>query len=181
MIVAASPLAGLLAAFALVAGPFAFALDYAHRYPAHVGGLVLLDSMHPRQANAFARMDPLLAVVPAPARTGLAELFFDPTDGKPAEQARQFVRDVAEMPAELDRAAKLTSLRDRPLAVVTAGTGYAAGWPRQQDDLAMLSSNSVHRTVAGSTHASLVDDENDAAQSSRAIRDVVTAVRTEHG
>jgi hypothetical protein len=143
--------------------------------------VVLLDSMHPRQANAFAGRDPLLAVVPAPARTGLAELCFDPTDGTPAEQARQFVRDVAEMPAELDRAAKLTRPPRPALGRRHRRTGYAQGWPRQQDDLAMLSSNSVHRTVAGSTHASLVDDENDAAQSSRAIRDVVTAVRTEHG
>ena len=154
-----------------------FALGYTHRYPAQVGGVVLLDSMHPRQSNAFAGMDSLLAIVPSLARTGLAELFFDPKDGKPPAQARQFVRDVAEMPAELDRAAKLTSLGERPLAVVTAGTGYAAEWPGQQDDLATLSSNSMHRTVAGSTHASLVDDKTDAEQSSRAIRDVVNACK----
>jgi pimeloyl-ACP methyl ester carboxylesterase len=158
-----------------------FALSYAHRYPAQVGGVVLLDSMHPRQSNAFDGMDALLGLVPALARTGLAELFFDPNDGKPAAQARQFVRDVAEMPAELDRAAKLTSLGDRPLAVISAGTGYAAGWPRQQDDLARLSSNTVHRTIAGATHGSLIDDRYDAAQSSRAIREAVRAVRKEHG
>ncbi len=81
------------------------------------------------------------------------------------------------MPAELDRAAELTSLGDRPLAVITAGAGSAAGWSGQQDDLATLSSHSVHRIVAGSTHQSLIDDERDAAQSSRAIGDVVTAVR----
>ena len=81
------------------------------------------------------------------------------------------------MPAELDRAAKLTSLGDRPLAVVTAGTGSAAGWAAEQDDLARLSSTTVHRTVPGSTHASLVEDKADAAQSSRAIRDIVKAVR----
>lgn len=68
---------------------------------------------------------------------------------------------------------------DRPLAVITAGTGYAAGWLGQQDELARLSSNSVHRIVAGSTHASLVDDKQDAAESSRAIREVVRAVRKE--
>jgi hypothetical protein len=85
------------------------------------------------------------------------------------------------MPGELNRAAKLTSLRDRPLAVVTAGTGYAPEWRAEQNDLARLSSNSTHRTVAGATHASLVDDRHDAAQSSRAIRDVVRAVRKDHG
>ena len=81
------------------------------------------------------------------------------------------------MPAELNRAAKLTSLGDRPLAVVTAGTGSAAGWAGEQNDLATLSSNSVHRTVAGATHQSLIDDKRDAAQSSRAIGDVVRAVQ----
>jgi pimeloyl-ACP methyl ester carboxylesterase len=158
-----------------------FALSYADRYPAQVGGIVLLDSMHPHQSNAFAGMDSLLALVPTLARTGLADLFFDPKEGKPTTQARQFVRDVAEMPAELNRAAKLTSLADRPLAVVTAGTGSAAGWASEQNDLATLSRNSVHRAVAGSTHASLIDNKRDAAQSSRAIDDVVRAVRKEHG
>jgi pimeloyl-ACP methyl ester carboxylesterase len=158
-----------------------FALSYAHRYPARVGGVVLLDSMHPHQSNALAGMDPLLALVPVLARTGLADVFFDPKEGKPVAQARQFVRDVTEMPAELNRAAKLTSLGDRPLAVISAGEGYAAGWPRQQDDLTTLSSNTMHRTIAGSTHQSLIDDRHDAAKSSRAIRDVVTTVRNGHG
>jgi hypothetical protein len=138
---------------------------------------VLLDSMHPRQSNAFAGADWLLAILPTLARTGLARLFFDPKDGEPTAQAAQLVRDVAAMPAELDRAAKLTGLGDRPLAVVTAGTGYAAGWPAQQNDLATLSSRSVHRTVAGATHASLINDQLDAAQSSRAIADIAKAVQ----
>jgi len=129
------------------------------------------------RVNAFAGADRLLAVVPTLARTGLARVFSDPKEGKPTAQARQFVRDVTEMPGELNRAAKLTSLGDRPLAVVTAGEGSAAGWPDEQNDLATLSSNSVHRTVAGSTHASLINDESDAAQSSQAIDDVVRAVR----
>ncbi len=134
--------------------------------------------MHPRQSNALAGMDWLFALVPTLARTGLADLLFDPSEGKPAAQARQFVRDVAEMPAELDRAAKLTSLGERPLAVVTAGTGSAKGWDAEQNDLAALSRAGVHRTVAGATHTSLIDDRRDAAQASRAIDEVVRAVRT---
>jgi pimeloyl-ACP methyl ester carboxylesterase len=160
-------------------GPLA--LDYARRYPEQVGGIVLLDAMHPRRADAFAHMDAALAIVPTLARTGLANVFFDAEDGPPAEQARQFVRDVAEMPAELDRAAELTSLGDRHLAVVSAGTGHAPGWPGRQADLAALSAASTHRTIAGATHASLVTDPVDAAQSSRAIRDVVMAVRADRG
>jgi pimeloyl-ACP methyl ester carboxylesterase len=158
-----------------------FALSYAQRYPAQVGGIVLLDSMHPHQHNAFAGTDRLLAVVPTLARMGLARILSDPKEGKPTTQAARFVRDVDEMPAELNRAAKLTSLGDRPLAVVTAGTGSAAGWAGEQNDLATLSSNSVHRTVAGATHQSLIDDKSDAAQSSRAIGDVVKAVHKKRG
>jgi pimeloyl-ACP methyl ester carboxylesterase len=158
-----------------------FALSFAHRYPAEVGGIVLLDSMHPRQHNAFAGMDPLLALVPTLARTGLANLLFDPKDGDPTAQARQVVRDVEEMPAELDRAARLTSLGTKPLIVLSAGTGSLPGWAAQQNDLATLSTDSVHRTIPGATHASLINDHVDAAQSSRAIRDVVTAVQRAGG
>ena len=154
-----------------------FALSYAHRYPAEVGGIVLLDSMHPHQHNAFARMDPLLALVPTLARTGLANLLVDRKDGDPTAQARQLARDVEEMPAELNRAAKLTSLGTKPLIVLSAGTGSRPRWAAQQNDLAALSTDSVHRTIPGATHASLIDDRVDAAQSGRAIRDVVNAVR----
>ena len=55
-------------------------------------------------------MDPMLAVVPTLARTGLANLLFDRADGDPGAQARQLVRDIADMPATLHRAAPLTRL-----------------------------------------------------------------------
>jgi predicted dienelactone hydrolase len=134
--------------------------------------------MHPHQHNAFAGTDPLLALVPTLARTGLASLLFDRKDGDPTAQARQLVRDIEEMPAELNRAAQLTSLGNKPLIVLSAGTGSLPGWAAQQNDLAGLSTNSVHRTIPGATHASLIDDHVYAAQSSRAIRDVVKAVQT---
>jgi pimeloyl-ACP methyl ester carboxylesterase len=156
----------------------AFALTYTHRYPAQVAGLVLLDSMYPHQSSAFAGMDPLLAIVPTLARTGLARLLFDEKDGSPQTQASQLVRDIAEMPAELNRAAKVTTLGNLPLAVVTAGRDYQTGWLVHQDALASLSTNTVHRIVAGSTHTSLINDPADATQSSRAIRDIVRAART---
>jgi pimeloyl-ACP methyl ester carboxylesterase len=158
-----------------------FALSYAHRYPAQVAGIALLDSMHPHQHDTFAGTDRLLAVVPTLARMGLARLVADPKDGKPTTQAAQFVRDVDAMPAAQNRAAKLTTLGDRPLVVLTAGAGSAAGWSAQQDDLATLSSNSVHRTVPGATHQSLIDGKRDAARSIRAIGDVVRAVRNKRG
>jgi pimeloyl-ACP methyl ester carboxylesterase len=155
-------------------------LGYADRYPTQVGGVVLLDSM-PRQTHTAASggMGPLLAVVPTLARTGIARPLVDPKAGDPAAEARQLVRDVKRMPAQLNRAAKLTSLGNRPLGVITAGKGSQPGWTAHQNELAKLSSNSFHRTVAGSTHGSLIDDVEDAAASSRAIRDVVVAVRNQ--
>ena len=104
-----------------------FALSYAHRFPSEVGGVVLLDSMHPRQSNTAASdMGPVLDVVPTVARTGIARLLFDPKDGEPAAQARQFVRDVEQMPAQLNRAAQLKTLGGRPLGVVTAAASSRA-------------------------------------------------------
>jgi pimeloyl-ACP methyl ester carboxylesterase len=154
-----------------------FVLSYADRYPADVGGVVLLDSMHPRQTHTAADMGAVLDVVPTVARTGIARLLFDPKDGEPVAQARQFVRDVEQMPAQLHRAAQLDTLGRRPLGVVTASDGSQPGWTQHQNDLAALSSNAFHRTIAGSTHQSLIDDPEDSTASSRAIRDVVVAVR----
>ena len=158
-----------------------FVLSYAHRYPSQVGGVVLLDSMHPRQTHTAADMGPVLDLVPTVARTGLARLLVNPKDGEPAAQARQFVRDVEQMPAQLDRAAQLKTLRSRRLGVVTAGTGSEPGWTEHQNGLATLSTHAFHRTIAGSTHQSLIDDPKHAAASSRAIHDVVVAVRNKEG
>ena len=158
-----------------------FVLSYAHRYPSQVGGVVLLDSMHPRQTHTAADMGPVLDVVPTVARTGLARLLVNPKDGQPAAQARQFVRDVEQMPTQLDLAAQLKTLGSRPLGVVTAATGTEPGWTQHQNGLATLSTHTFHRTVAGSTHQSLIDDPKHAAASSRAIHDVVVAVRNKEG
>ena len=155
-----------------------FALSYAARYPRDVAGIVLLDSMHPQQTTVFDHADPLISLVPTLSRTGIASLLFDKKDGDPGAQMRQIARDVEAMPAEMNRATKLKTLGDRPLAVITADKGNQPGWRADQDRLATLSRNSTHRIIAGSTHASLIDDPAHAAQSSEAIRDVVRAVRT---
>lgn len=155
-----------------------FALSYADRYPAEVAGVALIDSMHPKQGHTAADMRPAIAVVPTLARTGIARLFFHSEDGRPADQAQQLVRDIEQMPADLERAARLETLADRPLGVVTAGSGSQAGWSQEQNDLATLSRRSFHRTVAGATHGSLVLDPADARASSRAIEDVVRQARS---
>ena len=62
--------------------------------------------------------------------------------------------------------------------VLTAGVGNAVGWPQKQERLAALSTDSVHRVVDGASHEALVGDAGHAATTSRAILEVVSAVRT---
>ena len=56
--------------------------------------------------------------------------------------------------------------------------GQEAGWSDAQDKLALLSTNSVHRTIQAATHADLLVDKRFAEQSSTAIVEVVAAART---
>jgi hypothetical protein len=74
---------------------------------------------------------------------------------------------------------RLGSLGNKPLAVVTAPKQAEPGWLKLQDDLATLSSNSIHRVVKGATHTSLLYDRNDAQATSAAIVEVVVAVRND--
>ena len=41
---------------------------------------------------------------------------------------------------------------DKPLIVLTAGSGHDAAWTAAQNRMATLSTNSVHRIIAGATH-----------------------------
>ncbi|HEX8768452.1 MAG TPA: hypothetical protein VF714_08790, partial [Jatrophihabitans sp.] len=66
----------------------------------------------------------------------------------------------------------------KPLIVVTAGQGAQAGWFAAQDTLAALSTNAAHRTLMAASHSALLQDRRFAADSSQAIRDVLSAVRT---
>ena len=87
--------------------------------------------------------------------------------------------EVSVIPEVFAQAQALTTLGDRPLAVLTASATSTGtdGWVGAQDQLAALSTNSVHRTV-DSTHAGLLEDVRPAAESVRAITEVVSSVRT---
>jgi hypothetical protein len=74
-------------------------------------------------------------------------------------------------------AAQLRTFGDKPLVVLTAGSGSAPDWFTKQDKLAALSTNTIHRVIAGAVHEDLVAKQAVAAQSSQAIVDVVNAVR----
>ncbi len=172
-----------------------YSLTYAARYPAEVAGLVLLDSTAPASKSAPSSTDGAInrvfAVAPVLARVGAARLFgLSGYAGLPP-QSRDEVRasaatprlvhstldELQQSPASIAEAAALTGFGDKPLIVVTAGRGHDAVWNAAQDELATLSTHSEHRVVPGATHASLLEDEEDAAAVGRAIQDVVAAAR----
>jgi hypothetical protein len=94
-----------------------------------------------------------------------------------ARQAHSTVDEFAESDTAMAQAAALTDFAGKPLAVVTAGSGNNAAWLSAQNELATLSTNTIRRVVSGAIHASLLEVESDAAESSRAILDVVASVR----
>lgn len=83
---------------------------------------------------------------------------------------------VVALPTVLQQSLALTSFGDRPLIVVSAESGQQSGWLAAQDQMAGLSTNSVHRVVVSATHDSLTTGD-DAAASSQAILDVVASVQ----
>jgi hypothetical protein len=89
-----------------------------------------------------------------------------------------FVDEFGVAARSMSEAGELVDLAGIPLIVLTAGRGNSEGWMASQDKMAALSTNSVHRVVAGATHESLLADPDDAAAVSQAIHDVVVAVRT---
>lgn len=164
-------------------GPYVRA--YAARYPEQVVGMVLLD---PQPADAFTALPDYpgtyqslrmaYGIGPSLARVGLLGIAF----GLPANQstptaARGARDELAVLPSALEQAQALTSLGDRPLAIVTAGSGQQRGWLAAQDSMTGLSAASVHRVIAAATHNSLISGV-DAPASAQAILDVLAAIRT---
>jgi pimeloyl-ACP methyl ester carboxylesterase len=174
-----------------------YVLAFAARYPDQVAGLVLLDSTAPTSATpgnagSYNVVGRALSVVPTLARLGGVRLVCSsgyaslPAQARDEErsfcatprQVRSFIDEFGASTTAMAQAGALTDLAGKPLAVVTAASGANAEWMAAQEDLATLSSNTIHRVVAGATHGSLVESETDAAAASRAILDVVAAVRT---
>ena len=176
---------------------------YAADYPNEVVGIVLVDSSHPDQfvrvpqeqveKDAYLRMS---AIFPTLARLGIFRLYFA-TGGEidfqdlPPQQHDEvaalssspeyFISQRAEAvaePAIFGEAHNLGGLGNLPLAVVSQGKEPPAYWVKLQDELAALSSNSIHITVADSTHGSLAFNQKHAGETSGAILQVVEAART---
>jgi hypothetical protein len=64
------------------------------------------------------------------------------------------------------------------LVVLTAGSGSLPGWSADQDALATLSTDSIHRVINGTDHAGMIEAGKGAAATTRAILDVVGSIRT---
>jgi pimeloyl-ACP methyl ester carboxylesterase len=175
-----------------------YAQAFAATYPDEVAGLVLLDSQPATALTRLPGYDQMYSwlrraggVGPSASRFGLMRLVIGATAGSlpeprrgeedafesTADQARSTRDELEALPAAMERARTLTSLGDKPVAVVTAEKEAQEGWLPLQDEMATLSTDSVHRVIHDATHTSLVEDETDARESSRAILDVVRSVR----
>jgi pimeloyl-ACP methyl ester carboxylesterase len=155
-----------------------YALTYAAEYPDEVAGMVLIDSTAPASApggssDVVDQGTKLSALASAVGRLGVGRLIGVPT----ASHLGSTVDEYVQASASRVQAASLRDLGDKPLAVLTAGTGAAPGWSAQQDALATLSTASSHQVVEGTCHGGLILDHVGAAATTRAILDVVSSVR----
>src|SRR5919204_1768735 len=177
-----------------------YVLTFAARYPDEVAGMVLVDSTAPAWAANPGTASPghggsnhamrrVAALVSTAARVGLARLYAQFAWGSLPPRSREEVRasdatasmlrstidEYVQAAASVEQAAALRDFDDKPLIVLTAGSGHDAAW---SDRMATLSTNSVHRIVAGATHDDLVANEEDAAATTLAVLDVVSSVRS---
>jgi len=180
-----------------------YALTFAARYPDEVAGLVLVDSTAPAPAatppsapsagaGSSDVMSRVSALVSSSARLGLGRIVGLTDYGTLPPQSRDEARaHVATSPqirstieeyiqggASVQEAADLQDFGHKPLVVLTAGSGSAAGWSEKQNAMAKLSTNTAHRVIDGATHGSMVSDQTHAAFTTRAIIDVVSSVRS---
>ena len=176
---------------------------FAALYPDEVAGMVLIDSTAPAgpakpeessspDSGSYDLTGRVAALVSASARVGVGRLYgqFDYARLPPAarEVARASVAKAGQLGSTVDeyvqgnpsmeQAATLEGFADKPLLVLSAGSGSSPDWPAQQEAMAALSPTSTHRVIDGATHASLVSDEEDAAATTQGILDVVASVRS---
>ena len=195
--------AGIEGPYVLVGHSFGglYAQTYAARYPDKVAGVALVDSSQPDQfthqpvaRDSYEPQKQIFAVSSLLARLGIVRLLYKLSPAPPdlprqqrgqidalspsTRQVSTYALELRATPQTTTQTRSLRSLGDKPLAVVTAGT-QEPGWLDLQDDLATLSSNSMHRVVEGATHTSLMYDRSDAQASSAAIVEVVAAVRND--
>ena len=181
-----------------------YVLTFAARYPDEVAGMVLMDSTAPAatarpgtpspgHGGSSDGMSRVSALISAAARLGLARLYAQVDFGSLPPRSRDEVRasvatastlrstidEYVQATASIEQAAALGDFADKPLIVLTAGSGHDAAWSAAQNRMATLSTNSLHRSIAGATHEDLIANQEDAAATTQAILDVVSSVRSQ--
>ena len=180
-----------------------YVLTFAARYPDEVAGMVLIDStapasstkpraVSPGDAGSYDVMGRASALVSSTARFGLGRLYAQLASGSlppqsqdevnastaTARNLRSTIDEYLQANTSMEQAASLDDLADKPLAVLTAGSGSDPAHIASQNELASLSTNSVHRVIDGAAHEALVADEDAATSTAQAILDVVSSVRS---
>jgi hypothetical protein len=168
-------------------------------YPEQVAGLILVDSTAAHHtpvsrptAGSYSILKHVSSLIGSTSRLGLGRLIASSASSSLPPRYRDDARMTAATGKEMggfvdefvvanrseSEAGELRTFGDKPLIVLTAEKGNSAGWMADQNRTVTLSTNSVHRVVAGATHGSFVDDPDDAASVTQAIHEVVVAVRT---
>jgi pimeloyl-ACP methyl ester carboxylesterase len=164
---------------------------FAHDYASEVAGVVLIDSMNPKQvsqslSNSLAQQYSFQALL---ARFGIGRLLVKLPSIAPSMPAGEeayyplYIRpgslqasskEYQALPASAAEAAAVKSFDDLPLIVLTAKLNDNPGWPEWQMELLQLSSNSQHLFAENSGHT-IQRDEPQAAVA--AILQMVELVR----
>ncbi len=179
--------------------------QFAAEHPDRVAGMVLVDASHPYQYDRYPEMLDgnesymrIAKLFPVIARLGVGHLYFalggemDFAEMKEPQKSElkvmwsspeyfksMYAEDMARISIFAD-AEKLGALGDLPLIVLTQGNDSASsGWIALQNELAGLSTDSLHITVDGATHASLAFNPDHAKAVSDAILKVVDVIRSE--
>lgn len=128
----------------------------------------------PRNEGSYDITARVSALLSSSARLGAGRLVGNVT----ARHIQSTLDEYLQASASADQAASLRDFADKPLGVLTAGSGSDAAWLAAQEDLTSLSTNSVHRMIDGAKHADLVSDQDAAAATTQAILDVVSSRRS---
>ena len=146
----------------------------------------------PHAGDSYDALGRVSALAAASARLGLARLYGWLSLGSlpsrsdaevlarmaRASSVGSTVDEYLHASAAVQQGASLRDFADKPLLVLTAGSGHPAAWFTAQNHLATLSTNTAHRVIAGATHEALVGEKQYAAAATRAILDVVSSIRS---
>jgi pimeloyl-ACP methyl ester carboxylesterase len=167
---------------------------FVHEYASEVAGVVLIDSMNPKQvaqsatevrpqSNTQSRIYSVLTVL---ARVGLVRLLAKPFGTFPPDEEAnlsiyvrpQNMQTIANeskgLAASGAEAAAVKTFGDLPLIVLTAKLNKIPGWPEWQTELLQLSSSSQQLIVENSGHTIHLERPDAAAA---AILQMVEQVR----